>query len=373
MHECSVELDLDVLADNVRAVKGALTPGAGVLFVVKADAYGHGHDGVIPAAAEAGADGFAVVSLREALSVRALAPRANVLMLGVADPDDASVLAEHRITPVVVGLDHAADLSAASVAAGVELPVHWKIDTGMGRLGSRSDDLEQEAAALVSLRGLRLTGLMSHFAAVETHRPELAGTQAARFTRAAAVAESAVGHTLVKHLSSSRAFQFHPEWDFDAVRPGILLYGYGCREPGMRVRTRPWLQWKGRLMQVKTVPAETPVGYYSSWSTRQRTDIGIVNLGYADGFLRSLSNRGYVIAGGRRRPVVGRVSMNWIAVDLGQDCGLRRGDEVVLLGRQAAQEIWADEMARWAGTIAYEILTSINPRHERRPAAAPVA
>ena len=373
MHECTVELDLDVLADNLRAVKSALTPGAGVLFVVKADAYGHGHAGVIPAAAEAGADGFAVVSLREALSVRALAPRAEVLMLGVADPADAAILAEHRITPVVVGRDHADDLSSAASAAGVELPVHWKIDTGMGRLGSQGEEVEAEAAALAGLRGLRLTGLMSHFAAVETHRPELAGTQASRFTRAAGVAESAAGRPLVKHLSSSRAFQFHPEWDFDAVRPGILLYGYGCREPGMRVRTRPWLQWKGRLMQVKTVPAGTPVGYYSSWSTRQRTDIGIVNLGYADGFLRSLSNRGYVIAGGRRRPVVGRVSMNWIAVDLGQDCGLRRGDEVVLLGRQAAQEIWADEMARWAGTIAYEILTSINPRHERRRAIAPDA
>ncbi len=361
------------MADNLQTVKGALTTGAGVFFVVKADAYGHGHDGVIPAAVEAGADGFAVVSLQEALSVRALAPCADVIMLGVADPADALLLAEHRITPVVVGLDHAIDLAAAATASGVELSVHWKIDTGMGRLGSSCDDIEREAGALTGLRGLHLAGLMSHFAAVETHRPELAGAQAARFTQAAAIAESAANRRLVKHLSSSRAFQFHPEWDFDAVRPGILLYGYGCREPGMRVRTRPWLQWKARLAQVKTVPAETPVGYYSSWRTRQRTDIGIVNLGYADGFLRSLSNRGYVLAGGRRRPVVGRVSMNWVAVDLGQDCNLRRGDEVVLLGRQAAQEIWADEMARWAGTIAYEILTSINPRHERRVTAGPVA
>ena len=367
MQECRVELDLDVLASNVRAVKSAASPGAEMIFVVKADAYGHGHAGVVPVAHEAGASWFAVVSLREALAVRALCPAAGVLMLGVADPEDAAVIAQHRITPVVVGADHAADLSAAARAAGVEIAYHWKVDTGMGRLGSLPQGFEPEAGQLAVLPGLRMTGLMSHFAAVEPHRPELAGAQAALFQQAAQAAEAAAGRPLMKHLSSSRAFQFHPEWDFDAVRPGILLYGYGCREPGMRVRTRPWLQWKGRLVQVKPVPADTPVGYYSSFRTRQRTDVGIVNLGYADGFLRSLSNRGYVLAGGHRRPVIGRISMNWVAVDLGPDSGLKRGDEVVILGRQAAQEIWADEMARWAGTIAYEILTSINPRHERRP------
>ncbi|MFO1489626.1 MAG: alanine racemase [Kiritimatiellia bacterium] len=189
----------------------------------------------------------------------------------MADPGGRGGDPRHRITPVVVGADHAADLSAAARAAGVEIACHWKVDTGMGRLGSLPQGFDEEAVLLNRLPGLRMTGLMSHFAAVEPHRPELAGAQAALFRQAALAAEAAAGRPLMKHLSSSRAFQFHPEWDFDAVRPGILLYGYGCREPGMRCADAPGCNGRGRLVQVEAGADGCAVGCCSppfrTWRT----------------------------------------------------------------------------------------------------------
>ena len=191
---------------------------------------------------------------------------------------------------------------------------------------------------------------------------EAAATQYERF----AVIADAHSTGLFKHLSSSRAFLYHPEWDFDAVRIGIALFGYGTNEEGMRVRTRPILQWKSRVIQVKEVPAGTGVGYYGTYVTPGPTTLATIALGYADGYLRTLSNRADVLIGGKRRKVVGRVSMNWITVDVGQDGAVHPGDEVVLIGEQGGESIWADDLAKLCRTIPYEILTGINPAIERK-------
>ncbi|MFO1522010.1 MAG: alanine racemase [Kiritimatiellia bacterium] len=268
-----VELDLDVLASNVRAVKSAATPGAEMIFVVKADAYGHGHAGVVPAAHEARAAWFAVVSLREALAVRALCPAAGVLMLGVADPEDAAVIAQHRITPVVVGADHAADLSAAAREAGVEIACHWKVDTGMGRLGSLPQGAADEEAVLLNrLPGLRMTGLMSHFAASgRPHRPELAGADRA-VPAGGAGRRSRHEATLMKHTCPAAArFPVSVRTGLRLQCPGILLYGYGCREPGMRCADAPGCNGRGRLVQVEAGADGCAVGCCSppfrTWRT----------------------------------------------------------------------------------------------------------
>jgi alanine racemase len=202
-------------------------------------------------------------------------------------------------------------------------------------------------------------------AAVDLKRPWLQEKQHTRFQHAYQVAESIAGRRLMRHFCSSRAIQFYPEWDYDAVRPGILLYGYGSNDPAYRVQTRPLLEMRSRLMQVKRVPEGYPIGYYSSYRTTRDTQIGVVGAGYADGYLRSLSNRGEALVGGERVPVVGRISMNWITLDLGPDLICKAGDEVVLLGEQNGHSVWADWLGRRAGTIAYEILTAIHPRIPR--------
>jgi len=309
MQGSHITIDLSALDRNFAAVQDEISAGGGpaVMAVVKSDAYGHGLERVVERAVAAGIPWFAVAYMHEALRVRAV---------------------------------DAAELGSAA-SANAPLPVHIKVDSGMGRLGAAPAELE----SIATQSGLQITGICSHFAAVEPKRIENAQAQVDVFTACAEHVESLLGRRLLRHISSSRAMQYFSEWDLDIVRPGIVL----C------------LEWRTGIMQLKEVPEDTPIGYYSSYRTMQRTDIATIGAGYADGYLRSLSNRGYALVGGRRVPVVGRISMNWITLELGPDSGHAAGDEVVLLGRQADETIWAIDLSRWAGTIAYEILTAISP------------
>lgn len=361
MYRPSITIDLTALDRNLRAIQAEAGTGAKMMAVVKSDAYGHGLERIVTRAVANGVDWFAVAYLHEARRVRAVAPEVDVLILGVVEPSDVPVLVAERLTPVVVSREHGEALAAAATAAGADLSVHIKVDSGMGRLGVFGPTSVADLIALVKMPGLHVTGICSHFATIHPARPYLAGDQWILFQQAVEVAEHTAGRRLVRHMSSSRAMQFHPEWDLDLIRPGILLYGYGCGESGMRVKTEPLLEWRTRVMQVKTVPEDTPIGYYASYRTLRETDIATIATGYADGYLRSLSNRGYALVGGERRAVVGRVSMNWVTLDLGPESGVKAGDEVVLIGPQEEGRIDAVEMSRWAGTIAYETLTAIHP------------
>jgi alanine racemase len=224
-----------------------------------------------------------------------------------------------------------------------------------------------QAVAAVGLPGLDVQGVCTHFSMVEPERkPTAARGQADKFRQALPVIEQAAGRRLFRHMSSSRAALLLPDCDQDAVRVGIALYGYGAAEAGKRFATVPVLSWKSRVMQVKRVPAGFAVGYYASYKTPAPTDIAVISCGYTDGYQRHLGNKGQVLIGGKRRPVVGRVSMNWIAADLGPGSGVLAGDEVVLIGEQGGEQIWADELAKHCNTIAYEILTGISRQIERR-------
>jgi len=356
-----VDIDLRVLADNTRRILSELRPETSLIGVVKANAYGHGMIPVARTAAQNGVKWFAVAHLHEALHLRrAVDDSVSILVLGVVDADDVPVLLEKQIIPIVVSEEQGMSLSDAAKALGKRLKVHLKIDTGMGRLGVPWQEAAAIHARLSKLPGLDIHGACTHFASVELKKVSLGPTQAERFTECV----RPMGK-LFKHVSSSRAIQYHLDWDLDAVRPGIILYGYGAGERDMRIRTRPILQWKSRVMQVKQVPAGFAVGYYSTYTTPAPTTIATLGVGYADGYHRALSSKGFVLIRGKRCPVVGRISMNWITVDAGPAGETRVGDEAVLIGEQGGEAIWADELARLARTIAYEILTSINPAIER--------
>jgi alanine racemase len=290
---------------------------------------------------------------------------AKILVMGFVAPTAVATMVAQQIIPVVTSEEHAIAFNAEAGAHGVRLPVHIKFDTGMGRLGFpwySGDDVLPRIAALPNLD---IQGVCSHFAAVDPDDPARADLQLERFRHMRQLLEEQLDRRLFAHMSSSRAFLHLPDGQFDAVRIGILLYGYGAGAFQEELPLRPVLQWKTRVIQVKHVPADFPVGYYSTWRSSQPTDIATIALGYDDGYLRALSNKGHVLIRGVRRPVVGRVSMNWITVDCGPDSGVRVGDEVVLLGRQGTEEVWADELAGLCGTIAYEILTCIHPHLER--------
>ena len=356
MQHSWIEVNTARLKQNIDSLRTALPTQTEILFVVKADAYGHGAVELAKTASEQGIRWFAVAYLSEAIAIRKALPNVELLILGYSFPESVPDLIEHRVFPIITDCDHGLALAEAARALNVILPVHLKIDTGMGRFGVAWDEVESITETLQHAGGLEVAGACSHFAKVEPSDPEAAICQAERFK----TATQALPDDVFLHLSSSRAALYFSDWDYNAVRQGIVLYGYGAQDEAGRFRTKPILQWKTRVAQVKRVPAGFAVGYYGTHITEQPTQIATLAVGYADGYNRRLSNRGNVLIGGRRCAVVGRVSMNWITVDLGPDASVAVGDEAVLLGEQGDESIWANELSAICQTIPYEILTSIH-------------
>lgn len=360
-----IELDVSIFCDNLRRIRAALRSGADLILVIKARAYGHGLPLIARSAWECGVRRFIVSHLDEARELRQVLPGARILLLGAVTPEMIPFLIGRDITPVLIAPEQGRDMAEALVRSGQKMTCHVKVDTGMGRFGF---DWHQAARQILELQGLgvlTIEGICTHFASAGRKGDEFAEEQARRF---AAVVEACQAGGLkipFRHISNSAAFHARSDWDYEGIRCGILAYGYGGR-PGSRVQTQPFLQWKTTVVQVRSVPAGYPVGYLSTHQTEHPTVLATLNVGYADGFSRLLSNGGRVLIGGRRVPVVGRVSMNFTTVDVGPAASVRAGDEAVLLGRQGSESIGADELARWCKTIPYEILTSI--RSAVRPA-----
>ena len=354
-----VELDLETFGQNIMAIKKAFAGGTEIIQVVKANAYGHGMTTVSSKAFECGVRWFLVARLDEAVALRASLPHAHILLLGAVWPADIPEVRRNRIIPVLVCEDQARQLAAKARESGIPLACHVKIDTGMGRFGFDWERAPLVLSQLLSEGGLDLCGIAMHFASAGTARDLFSAIQAERFQKVVAGCRERGLDKVFRHVSNSAAFGAHPEWDLDGVRVGILTYGYGGRRSASRAQTRPFLQWKTRVVQVKQVPAGFPVGYLSTHVTPTPTWLATIDVGYSDGFSRLMSNKGEVLVGGRRARVVGRVTMNFTTVDVGPQGGVNVGDEVVLIGKQGQDAMWADELARWCQTIPYEILTNI--------------
>lgn len=355
-----IELDLSRLSSNIDNLRSALPESCQIIFVVKANAYGHGMEQIAGCAWKAGVSWFAVAHVSEALELRAILPDAIILIVGAIEPALAAVCAENRLVPVVVSLEHARSIAEELSGSAAPLDFHIKIDTGMGRLGVDWQDAVGVLEEISRFKRLALKGICTHFASSDGTSREYFDTQCRRFAQVIYKARKQGIDVGFRHASNSGGVTMDPDMDLDGIRPGIMLYGYGRTEGGDRsVVVRPVLQWKANVVQVKRVHAGFPVSYDSTYICPEETIIGTIDAGYSDGYPRALSNRGYVIAGGRRVPVAGRVTMNLMTVDLGIDSRVRAGDEVVLIGAEGGEEIWADEIAGWCGTISYEILTGI--------------
>jgi alanine racemase len=359
------ELDLGILSRNIDKVKATLTGRTKIIFVVKADAYGHGLRHVARCAAECGIEWFAVAHLEEALEVRKAASRANIVILSAIDPNQAVVAIEKNLTPIIVSEQHALALASQARAANRELRCHAKIDTGMGRLGFQWEDAAASLKRINKAGGLAIEGMCMHLASAAGTPDKFAETQWNRFQEVVEGCKEAGMEMPFKHASNTAAFFAHPEWDLDGVRIGFVIYGYSQKNTGIRVQTKPCLQWKSRIVQVKKVPAGFRVGYYSTFITTAETYLATIEVGYADGYSRLLSNKGFVLIEGRRVPVIGRVTMNFIMADLGPETRAREGDEVVLMGAQGNEAIWSDEIAKACKTIPYEVFTSIRTDDRR--------
>ncbi len=409
----SVVVDLEALRENYLFVRSLVAPGVRLLAVVKADAYGHG---LVPAArafARAGADFFGVAEVEEGVRLREAGISGEIVVLLGAAPEGVIEVVARGLSPVVFERAILVQLSRQAMIQGKEVALHLKLDLGMGRFGLEPMAAGELAAAITSLPGLRLAGILAHFPrADEEEAADFCREQWRQFTVAAQVIGRQAGAPPLLHMANSAALLRFPEAHGDLVRPGITLYGYLPAEAGLfsrpgelindhpaqevsgpqapqiaasgpalrtpvreparspqdavpAARLRPAMSLKSRVLQIKELPAGCGVSYGHRFVTSAPTRLAVLPLGYADGYPRSLSGKAEVLIGGRRVPLRGTICMNACMADITGLAGVEVGDEVLFMGRQGEEFIGADEIAAACGTISYEILCRFGAANRR--------
>jgi alanine racemase len=359
------EIDLAAIRHNVKALGSHVDPGVELLAVVKANAYGHGDVEVAEAALDAGATRLGVALVEEGIRLREAEIAAPIVLLVQPTPEASDAIVAHGLTPSVSTLEAARALDAAAARAGRTLDVHACVDTGMHREGVPLDAGVDFVEDVARLGNVRVEGLWSHFAMGELDEHPFTTKQIDLFADLCeGVAQRGID-VPTRHLTSSASIVLYPDAHFDLVRMGIMLYGlYPAPSLEARCPVRPAMTLRSAVGLARRVPAGEGISYGLTYAPERETTIVTIPIGYGDGFARLLSNSGTVLIGGTRRRIAGRVTMDTVMADVGDD-DVRSGDEVVLLGPQGTDEITATEIAELAQTINYEVVCSIGPRVPR--------
>jgi alanine racemase len=359
---CWAEIDLEALRHNIAVVRARIGGHARIMAIVKANAYGHGLP-EIASALNGRVEMFGVANLAEARAVRRAVPAAEVFILGAALPEERAEIVQSGFIPAISSLEEGRAFNDLA-GEGRRVPVHFVIDTGMGRMGVWQDEAPEVARALLRLPRLDVTGLATHLPSADQDEAFTAAQLEAVERVAVAVRASGLRAPLLHSLNSAGVIRF-PGHAQDMVRTGLMIYGWSP-VPGFQNQLRPVMTLKTRVTLVRALAAGRSVSYGRTFITPQPVRVATLAVGYADGYPRSLSNRGAaVLIGGLRCPVLGRVTMDQIMVDVTGLPSVEPGREVVLLGRQGDAEITAVELAEKAGTIVWEIFTGIKGRVER--------
>lgn len=359
------EVDLGAIRHNIRALTDFLAPTVERLAVVKANAYGHGDVEVARACLEAGATRLGVALVEEGVRLRDAGIDAPIQVLVEATPEAAKEIVARDLTPSVFTYAAAQSLNEAAAVASKRLPVHVCVDTGMHREGAPFESGLRLVEDVARLDSLELEGLWSHFALGEQEAHPFTAHQIELFSDLCSSVEHRGIDIRLRHLTSSAGIVLFPDSHFDLVRMGIMIYGLHPHPTiASRVDLRPALRLVSSIGSLRRVAAGEGVSYGLTYAPDKDSTIVTVLIGYGDGYSRLLSNRGSVLIDGRRHRVAGRVTMDQTLVDCG-DADVAVGDEVVLIGRQGAEEITADELADQIGTINYEVVTAVGARVPR--------
>lgn len=367
------EIDLNNLTANFNRVRQLVSPVARVMAVIKANAYGHGAVACARRLANEGADWFGVALPEEGIELRSAGITQPVLCLAGFWPGQAAACIQHNLTPVVYRLDMIEALNQAAANAGVVADVHVKVDTGMGRLGVRFDQLSDFVNALGQFGNVRIDGIMSHLAAADDMTCEpLTRDQIQRFEDAVVVFRDHGYRPTHLHLANSAGIFGHRDAWGNMVRPGGVLYGLWrdvlSLPTSAEPRLLPVMSLHSRISLLKWVPAGETIGYGCTFEASRPSLIATLPVGYHDGYMRGLSNRAHVLVRGVYAPVVGRVSMDLTLIDVTNVTGVELDDQVTLLGWNRAQPeliIPAEDLARIVGTLSYEVTCGISERVPR--------
>ncbi len=363
---CWIDVDLDAISANVRALRRWLGDRVRLIAVVKAQGYGLGAEMVAATALAAGAQGLAVARVHEGIRLRRHGIQAPVLLLTGFAPQEADAIAQHRLTATVVEAEQVERLAAAARRRGVRLPVHVKLDTGLRRYGAARDQALAVAAAVAACDVLELEGFYTHFATADALDLSFAREQLAAFRQACADLTAAGVRPHVLHAANSAGTLGLPEAHYDLVRVGLGVYGYRATPAVARpVPLRPAATLWARVARVFSLEPGDTVGYGRAYRVTRPMRAALLTIGYADGLPGSHFRGGYVLLGGQRADLIGRISMDQCVVDITACPAVQPGDCAVVLGRQGDDEIALDEFAELSGSIPHEALTSLGSRVPR--------
>ncbi len=363
-HRAWVEVDHAAIRSNLEVVRRS-APGASVIGVVKANAYGHGAVAVARTLVAAGVEHLAIATVDEAIELREAGVEVPIVLLWGIGPDEASIVTRHALEPIVYDDRTIELLEAAGGRDGVRIGVHLKVDTGLGRQGASPDDAVALASRVARSRHLRLAGTMSHLA-VPGEDDAYTEVQVLRLARVLDGMRSAGVDPGLVHVSASGGLLAGALAFADAVRPGLALYGMqpawlADRDVGLI----PALSLRARPLRIFDLAAGEAIGYGLRFRATRDTRIATLGIGYGDGWPRVHANNGWVLVHGGRAPVVGAISMDGLTVDLGGIDGVTYGDEFVLIGEQDGARITADQVAAERRTINYEVTTALRERLPR--------
>jgi alanine racemase len=382
------EISLSAIEQNLQTIKKIIR-NRPIIAVVKADAYGHGAVEVSKRLLKKGISCLAVAYISEAAELRNAGISIPIIVL--FDRGDTKAFFDFHVIPVLSDMDFAAALSKEARKRHASIEVHVKVDTGMGRAGFQGNHVIRDIMKISEMTGLEITGLLSHFSESDLSNKSYADQQLEKFNHIRRTLSEKLKGKIVSHMANSAAVVSYRKAHLDAVRPGIMLYGYNpiMQNTGERTENNPSLTFsprkegiecagvsenitlvpamtvKTRILSIRKVPSGTPISYGRTFITKRKSRIGVLSLGYADGYNRLFSNNAEVLIHGKRSHVAGRICMDLTMVDLTDIKEAEENDEVVILGRQGKESITADELAARLQTISYEILTTLGSRSRR--------
>jgi alanine racemase len=364
----TVSISLDALTRNFQQIRQWIAPPTKILAVIKADAYGHGAIPVAQTLEHLGIFGFGVASVMEGITLREHHIHCPILIMGPILPQHLSEIIRHQLTPVISRAEIVQQLIELLFPRATPFPIHLKVDTGLHRLGFEND----EALSLLSRLSLstpliEIEGLLSHFADADNQDHTLTNVQIQKFLAFIDQAKQLGVQPPILHMANSAGILFHPNAHLGMVRPGLMLYGYAPRQESspQSLTLEPVMQATTYLAHLRSLQPGEIVGYNALFRTRRPSQIAVLPVGYTHGFPRHLTGVGHVLIKGEQAPIIGKICMDMMMVDVTDIPHPKVGDEVVLLGKQGTREITAEDHAGWLNTIPYEVLCGIGGKANR--------
>ena len=369
-YRASACISLDALAYNIGQVRSMISPGTKLMCIVKADAYGHGACALAGRLLEMGADSFAVGTVEEGIELRRCGVKAPILILGYSSKEQLEDIIRNDLTSSVFTYAMAKDLDCAANELGMTASIEISIDTGMNMIGFLPDEDSVKRITMIAslLKNLKIQGIFTYFSTADSEEGDMPMQQAQRFTWMLKRLEESGVSIPCRHCANSAAIMKYPELNMDMVSAGIILYGLypsDAIDPAP-LSLKPVLTLKSHVVYIKTVPKGAKIGYGAAFTCQRETRVATIPVGYADGYPRAMSNCGHVLIGGNRYPIIGRICMDQLMVDITDaEDEIRQCDEVILFGKQGSEEITVEEIAEASASCNYEFVCGISRRVPR--------